>query len=190
MHIVDNILHFARARRGAVPLHLARTPLRPLLSEVVTSFAPLADAAGARLRLDVLGEPAALADAGALRQILLNLLDNAIKYGRPDQTIVVRTSEGAGRVRVSVDDEGTGIALNDRERIWMPYVRLTNANGSRRGGSGLGLAVVRELAEGQGGRVWVEESASGGSSFVVELEGARAALALDDDAHPAAVKAS
>jgi signal transduction histidine kinase len=190
MHLVDNVLHFARAEqgRGSNRLDPQPTRLAPALRAILTTFAPLADAHSVRLRTDFDEALVAVADAGALRQIVLNLLDNAVKYGPPGQVVTVGAARADGRVRLWVSDEGPGIPVSDRERIWHPFVRLTRDRGGllggpARGGSGIGLAVVRELVELQDGRAWVEPApmtASGppatagrgptaGARFVVEL---------------------
>ncbi|MGH7711831.1 MAG: sensor histidine kinase [Gemmatimonadaceae bacterium] len=180
MHMVENVLHFSR-RRDAPDVRLEPIDLEPYLAEVVASFAPLATAAEMHVQTSVAGATVR-ADPAMLRQVVLNLLDNAVKYGRAGQTIIVgaEQSEGEGPatngaaatpvVRLTVTDEGPGIAPSDRERVWSPYVRLRN-NGARRAGSGIGLAVVRELVEAMNGRAWVESAhADGrGARFVVQL---------------------
>jgi signal transduction histidine kinase len=107
-------------------------------------------------------------DPGAFRQILLNLLENAVKYGPPDQIVDVRLRKGvAGTVQLLVEDEGEGIPEDQRREIFAPYSRLARDRDSGVAGSGIGLAVVRELARRQGATVRVEDSVSGGASFVV-----------------------
>jgi signal transduction histidine kinase len=101
--------------------------------------------------------------------MLLNLLDNAIKYGPPGQTVIVGVSGTADRARVWVEDEGPGIDPALRDRIFDPFYRLERDANSAIGGSGIGLAVVRELAEMHGGRAYAETGARG-ARFVVELE--------------------
>jgi signal transduction histidine kinase len=106
-----------------------------------------------------------------------NLLDNAVKYGPDGQTITVRVQTSAtaadGEVALVVEDEGPGIPPAERERVWQPFTRLREEDGTR-GGSGLGLSLVRELVVRQGGRAWVEDAAGGGARFVVTLPVAHA----------------
>jgi len=183
MHMVENVLHFSR-RRDAPDVRLEPLALTPYLADVVSSFAPLATAASMRVEAQA-SDAVVHADPAILRQVLLNLLDNAVKYGRPGQTIIVGAeridaahAQGAGNgsgparlVRLTVTDEGPGIAPSDRERVWSPYVRLMQDGQPRRAGSGIGLSVVRELVEAMHGRTWIE-SANGnerGARFVVEL---------------------
>ena len=167
MHMVENMLSFARARRGAERPRLRLTDLARAVADTVATFQPLATAAHALLTTEGNGVWAVV-DPGWFRQVLLNLLDNAVKYGPPGQTIRVIVSRHGDRARVTVADEGSGVSASDRERIWMPYVRLTHSARLERGGTGLGLTVVRELVDAMHGRVWVEEAAGGGAAFVVE----------------------
>ncbi|MDQ6925693.1 MAG: ATP-binding protein, partial [Candidatus Eremiobacteraeota bacterium] len=151
----------------------------------VEAFAPIASARRVSVRTDLVTGIVAPVDKSALRQTLLNLLDNAVKYGPASQTVTVAMAAEHGVVRISVDDEGPGIALAERERIWTPFYRLEHDANSAIAGSGIGLAVVRELVTQHGGRVWCERSKSGGARFVVELPGAgRASPATDAAAAP------
>jgi signal transduction histidine kinase len=108
-------------------------------------------------------------DRDALRQILLNLLDNAVKYGPAGQTITVSSEIVGDRARISVEDQGPGIPHTDRLRVWEPYVRLNRDVESATGGSGIGLSVVRELVTLHGGRTRAEGAPSGGARVVIEL---------------------
>ncbi|HEU4563779.1 MAG TPA: HAMP domain-containing sensor histidine kinase, partial [Gemmatimonadaceae bacterium] len=169
MHMVDNVLHFARAERGGNRVIARAMPLAPVVRAVLTTFAPLAEGSGVRLRAALDEALAARVDAAALRQILLNLLDNAVKYGPAGQTVTVGSARLDGYVRLWVEDEGAGIPVPDRERIWHPFVRIARDQHAARAGSGIGLAVVRELVELHGGRAWVESGVGGGARFVVEV---------------------
>ncbi len=177
-HLVENILQFSRGERGTLELARRVQPLAPLVSEVVEELEPLTEARGARIRVlsngDDGGSIEAAVDAGAFRQILLNLLDNAVKYGPKGQEIHLETSRDQGgvngpRVRLSVDDEGPGVPRRDRERVWRSFRRLERDRRRAVAGTGIGLAVVRELVERHGGRAWVEKGSREGARFVVEL---------------------
>ena len=168
--LVENVLQFSRAeRRGQ---EVAREPARlaPIVREVIESFAPLASARASRLVAELDEQIAARVDSGALRQILLNLLDNAMKYGPTGQTIRLCLRADGEAVQLSVEDEGPGVNAQDAERIWEPFKRLAVA-GTATGGAGIGLAIVRQLAELHGGRARVERGAAG-ARFVIELPGA------------------
>ncbi|OYV72389.1 MAG: hypothetical protein B7Z72_04860, partial [Gemmatimonadetes bacterium 21-71-4] len=117
----------------------------------------------------------ALVDRDAFRQVILNLLDNAAKYGPEGQTITVGSARTGSKARIWIDDEGPGVAVADRDRVWEPYVRLARDTERGTGGSGIGLSVVRELVEMHGGTCTMETSPSGGVRVVVKLPAAGAA---------------
>ena len=169
-HLVENLLHFSRSERQATRLSPAAAPLAPLVREAVEAFAPLAAARGVTFRTELRDGLVAPVDAEALRQMLVNLLDNAVKYGPADQTITVGLESGDGKARIRVEDQGPGVPAADRERIWDRFWRLERDRGSAVAGTGIGLSVVRELVALHGGRAWAEEGRGGtGARFVLEL---------------------
>lgn len=172
-HLVENLLHFSRAERQAAHVALEPTALAPLVQEVIDGFAPLAAARGDTLSAEIPEDLVVPADPGALRQMLLNLLDNAVKYGPAGQNIRVGAVRDNGRARLWVDDAGPGIPRPEREHVWERFWRLERDRGSAVAGSGIGLAVVRELATLHHGRTWVEDAdpAGGGTRVVIELPG-------------------
>jgi len=147
------------------------TALAPLVQEVLDGFAPLAAARGATLSAAVPEDLVVPADPGAVRQMLLNLLDNAVKYGPAGQEVRVGATRDNGIARLWVDDGGPGIPSADRERVWERFWRLERDRGSSVAGSGIGLAVVRELAVLHHGRAWIDDAnpAAGGTRVVIEL---------------------
>ncbi len=169
-HVVDNVLLFSRSERSGMRLQREDTDLSALVREVSAGFEPLAAAARQRLEAEVTEGVAGRLDGGALRQAILNLLDNAVKYGPPGQTVVVGLGRApGGRALLWVEDEGPGIRPDRRERVWEPYFRMEAHRESATAGSGIGLAVVRTVVEGHGGRARVEEGRTGGARFVLEL---------------------
>ena len=122
-NMVDNVLQFSRAERGALRVQTASRDLAPLVREAVESYRPLAAAQRAALQLDWQPCPPALVDPGAVVTIVLNLLDNAVKYGPRDQTVTVRSASAAGSVDVLVDDQGSGVPGSYRDKIWDRYWR-------------------------------------------------------------------
>jgi signal transduction histidine kinase len=181
-HLVENVLYFSRSERGTQPLSPVPTRLATLAGELIEAFAPLARSGRADVTLTVKSEVEVSADGCALRQILLNLLDNAVKYGPPDQTVAVTIDQRGPLAVITVDDEGPGIPAEARARIWQPYSRLASAAASAVAGAGIGLAVVRDLVSRHGGEVRVEDAPSGGARFVVELPGAAMASSSTETA--------
>jgi signal transduction histidine kinase len=149
-----------------------RTELASQVREIVDTFAPLARARRASVDVDVEEGVTAPVDGGALRQVLLNLLDNAVKYGPAGQTVMVGMALFGERVRLWVDDEGPGIPAGERARVFEPFRRLAGAAEASAAGCGIGLAVVLELVTLHGGRVWADAAPGGGARMVVELPGA------------------
>jgi signal transduction histidine kinase len=168
-NLVDNVLHFSRAERRAVRLAPEPEDLARLVRQAVEAFGPLARSRRTDVALALDEDVVAVADRGAFLQVLLNLLDNAVKYGPPGQTVVVGLARVAGQARVWVEDRRPGIPARDRERVFTPFYRLERDAGSAVAGSGIGLAVVWELVALHGGRVWAEDGPTGGARVVVEL---------------------
>ena len=169
-NLVENLLHFSRSERQALRVAPVPTLVAPLIRAVLESFAPLAGTRRVHIATSLREGVVALADEGALRQMLLNLLDNAVKYGPEGQVLTVGMDPpGGDRVRLWVQDQGPGVPPAERERIWEQFWRLERDRGSTVAGTGIGLSVVRELAVLHRGRVWVESAPGGGARFVIEL---------------------
>jgi signal transduction histidine kinase len=181
-HLVENVLQFSRAERRLLRIRPETVALAPLLREILERFAPLAGSAAVRLRTELDESIVARVHPDSLHQIVLNLLDNAVKHGGTGP-IVLRSGLEHGWVRLLVDDHGPGVAPGDRERIWRPFIRVGGDGAPA--GSGLGLAVVRELVMSHGGRCRVEESPGGGARVVVELPGGSRAAEARPGVEPA-----
>src|SRR6202521_1780618 len=173
-HLVENVLVFSRASRGVLSLSPEERLLAPLLREVFESFHSVVAARKVRLRLDLDENAAGRIDVDAVRHVLLNLLDNAVKYGPVGQEVTIGLRRCRDVVRITVDDQGPGIAPADRDRVFERFERLTRDRESTVAGAGIGLAVVRDLVVGMGGRCSIEdrEPAASGARFVVELPAA------------------
>ena len=112
-------------------------------------------------------------DADALRQVILNLLDNAMKYGPAGQAITVSLTRKSGAAQLTVEDQGPGIPESERERVWSPFYRLTREQDTGISGTGIGLSVVKELVEAMDGRCWIAGADSGARlcvAFPVEAD--------------------
>ena len=168
-YLVENVLNFSRAEKGTNRVSPEAAEIDQEIQESLDLFAPLARARGMTIRPSLGINSIVSVDRNALRQILLNLLDNAAKYGPSGQTITVGSQVVGDRARIWVEDEGPGIPREDRVRVWEPYVRLNRDAESSTGGSGIGLSVVRELVVLHGGRTRAESAPGGGARVVVEL---------------------
>jgi signal transduction histidine kinase len=168
-YLVENVLNFSRGEKGTSRISRAPVDLDHEIDEVVELFGPLTRSRRMSLQARLQAGIVVNVDPDALHQILLNLLDNAVKYGPPGQTITIGSEIAGDRVRIWVEDQGPGIPHADRQRVWEPYVRLDRDAESVTGGSGIGLAVVRELVSLHGGRARAEGGPGGGARLVVEL---------------------
>jgi signal transduction histidine kinase len=173
--LVDNILDFSKAERGGLALTLTPRLLAPLVARITQAFQPLAATRGVRLQAELDPAAGAAVDEAGLTRLLLNLLDNAVKYGPEQAEVTVRLSRAGGAVELAVEDRGPGVPKGEREAIFAPFQRLDRDRRSRATGAGIGLAIVRELTTRHGGECRVEERPGGGARFVVSLPGAEAA---------------
>lgn len=168
--LVDNILSFAHLRRRSDELVTRPTSIFDDVHYVLEAFGPLASERGVSVTADVPEEISAHVDSLALRQILLNLLENAAKYGPRNQSISIVATADGDDVKLTVDDEGSGIPLNERDKVWTPFFRGTASAASDIPGSGIGLSVVRDLVTRHDGTATIEESPAGGARFVLTFK--------------------
>jgi signal transduction histidine kinase len=125
-----------------------------------------------RAEFEAAGEMTVLADADRTRQVLRNILDNALHYTPDGGTITVSLAGSGGGAVVSVADSGMGIPEAELPSVFDRFYRVDRSRARATGGSGLGLAIARQLVEAQGGRIWVESAPGRGSAFRFSLPGA------------------
>lgn len=182
-YLVDNLLTFATLE-SSLP-RLGPVSLSIVARETVERFRPLAAADDAAIALAVTPGIRVRGSHDILRRILLNLLDNAAKYGPRGQTIWVALTTDRQVAQLTVQDQGPGVPAADRLRVFDPYVRLDEA-AERVGGTGIGLAVVRDLVTQLGGEVWIDDPEPGGGTRVIVTFPALEPEAVADE--PAAEK--
>jgi signal transduction histidine kinase len=165
-YLVENVLRFSRFGRGETT-EAVRTNLGEEVESIVEEFRPLAASRRVQIVTSIEARPTLDLRPEALRHLLLNLLDNAVKYGPNEQTVCVSLGQRDGEVVLSVADEGPGVPVREREQIWTPFTR--GAASRAKGGSGIGLTIVREVVQQHGGRCWVEPVVPHGARFVITL---------------------
>lgn len=179
---VDNLLTSAQADEGRLELLTVPVDLRELVDETVRTLLPLAAAKGVSLTAQ--GERLLVqADPPRLKLVVTNLVDNAIRFSPPGETVRVVTWRD-NEVGVAVTDAGPGISPSDEEHLFDRYYRADNPLTSDLGGSGLGLAICQEIALAHGGRVGVDSAPGGGSAFSVALPSWRSLQPKPPEAAP------
>jgi signal transduction histidine kinase len=168
-HLVENLLHYSRAERGDLRIDTEPTDVTALVQQIVSEFAPLASGSGSTVRLTLAPDVSANIDRAAIRQVVLNLLDNAVKYGRKGQEVAVRLATAPNAVRIEVEDQGAGIPPEIRGRIWERFWRADSARRAGTTGTGIGLAIVSDLVRLHGGTVAADGAPGGGGRVVVSL---------------------
>ncbi|MBM3778574.1 MAG: two-component sensor histidine kinase, partial [Acidimicrobiia bacterium] len=172
--LVERLLAWSRADTGQARLQIEVFDLGELADEVVGQVGVLAEEKRQSLGVEVAGDVRCAADRQVLRQALLNLIDNAIKYTPAGGAIRVRVTGAGGHVRLDVSDSGPGIAGDQKTRVFDRYFRSTQ--GSAQKGSGLGLAITKWAVEANGGDLAVASSEGNGSTFSITLPGPRAVV--------------
>jgi signal transduction histidine kinase len=165
-NLVENVLRFSRL--GRADGSAARSVnLADEVEKIVDEFRPLAASRKADIDLNITQQPLVRIKAENIRHIIVNLLDNAVKYGPVGQTVTVDVAMDGDQARVAVSDEGSGVPQGDRESIWRPFARAKTATDAA--GSGIGLTIVRDIVVQNGGKAWVETAPAGGARFVISI---------------------
>ncbi len=180
--LIENVLDFARLERGRGSYEFTESDVGDAVSRAANVYRYRAETEGVKLVLDVAPSlPRARIDERAIQLAVINLVDNALKYA-PGGEITIRASSHDGGVRIDVADQGPGVAPEDRTRIFERFVRLTREEKEREKseksrspvrGSGIGLALVKHIAESHGGRAWVESEMGRGSTFTLTIPARR-----------------
>jgi two-component system phosphate regulon sensor histidine kinase PhoR len=172
--LINDLLLLSTLDSGRVRLVLQPVPLRAAIQEVFDDFRLRARARGVELANDVPTGLFAEADPDRLRQVLANLIDNAIKYGRADGLAAARArAMPDGGIEVGISDDGPGIQPEAQARIFERFYRVDKARSRDQGGTGLGLAIVKNVVQAHGGDVRVESSPGKGTTFYFTLRVAR-----------------
>lgn len=168
--LIDNVLDFSRIESGRRRYDVAPTAVEPLVREALDAFAYPLEQQGFKVDVHVAPElPDVPLDADAVSQALANLIDNAIKYSAGERALTVEARREGERLALSVADRGIGIAAAEHGRIFEKFYRVGSSDTQGRRGSGVGLALVRHVAEAHGGTVTVESTPGEGSRFTLWL---------------------
>ena len=163
--LIADLLEIAQAEAGEISLELRALPIRADLQSAIDGVDAGAQPKALTLELSAPAELTATFDAKALEQVLLNLLDNAVKYTPEGGHICLHAAACEGHVRIEVRDNGPGIEAQHRERVFERFFRVDPGRSRALGGTGLGLSIVRHLVEAMGGQVGLDPASPRGSIF-------------------------
>ena len=168
--LINNVLDFSRIEGGRRVYDRAPAAVEPLVREALEPFAYPLRQGGFKVEVDVAPDlPDVMVDSAAVGQALSNLIDNAIKYSGERKVLRVTAARSGEEVLVTVADEGIGISPAEHSRIFEKFYRVGRSDTQGRRGSGVGLALVRHVAEAHGGRVTVDSRPGEGSRFTMAL---------------------
>lgn len=164
--LVNNILSFARMDSGKKEFHLAEVDLNEIARNILLRYEPRLTAEGFAVEQELAeGLPHIQADAEAVSEAFLNVIDNAVKYSTDNRWLRICTGQSDGRVFVEVHDHGIGITSQDQKKIFEKFYRVSAGPGHQSKGSGLGLTLVQHIMEGNRGSVTVQSQPGKGSTF-------------------------
>jgi signal transduction histidine kinase len=165
--LVSTLLDITSLEAGEMTSHLQPLDLKSLIKEVVAEELSLAERSGVTLEDHVPENlPAVLGDRGLIERVLINLVDNALKFTPPGERVWIEAEPDTEEVEVAVVDTGAGIPLEDRTRVFEKFTQVQGRTGTKRG-LGLGLAFCRMAVEAHGGRIWIEDGPEGNGSRLV-----------------------
>ena len=171
--LVDELAELWRAEAHQLPLKIEPVDLAAVCRDVAERFAPLAEERRIAFALDLPSAAMVLADRDRVSQIVANYLSNAIRYAPMGSSVTLSARLHSSKVVVAVVDEGAGLSPDQLEIVFERFYRVDPSRTRALGGSGIGLAIVRALADAMGGRAWAESEGQGrGSRFLVELPAA------------------
>ena len=168
--LIDNFLTLSRLERNEHAITLQPTPAREIIEQAVHAMRAKLEVPGCHFTWDE-NEPLPdiLADRDAMVVVLVNLLDNAVKYTGDEKRIDLRARDASGRVFISIQDNGIGLSKSERKNVFRRFYQVDQKLSRSRGGCGLGLALVQHIVEAHGGRVDVNSQLGRGTTFTVSV---------------------
>jgi len=169
-YLIDDLLTISRLESGQIVLNIQKVELRSVAEDVIDDLQSRAEDKKVILENQVPDDVVVRADADRVQQVIFNLVDNAIKYGRQEGRVWINARLAGGQfAEVSVRDNGPGIPPDSIDRVFERFYRADKARSREQGGTGLGLSIVKHIVQSHGGEVWVESELGRGTSFFFTL---------------------
>lgn len=167
--LVKNLLDLAKMDENSFTVTKERFPIKPFLEKLYSLVVPSYELKNIRLTLECKNDFEVEADPTRLEQIILNLLDNALKYSKENGQVILQAFQNEHKTIIKVIDAGIGIAQEEANRIFEKLYRVEKSRSREFGGSGLGLAIVKELVDAHDGTIHVESELGKGSTFTISI---------------------
>jgi two-component system OmpR family sensor kinase len=167
--LVDALLTLSRADAGQLLPHSVRCDLVLIAEQSAAAHRARATARNVEIRVQAAGTAPVSGDAERLRQVVDNLVDNAVRYAPEGSTVVVTTQAANGQATLAVHDEGLGLSAEEQEHVFDRFYRADSSRARSTGGTGLGLAIAKAIVEAHGGRLSVQSWPGGGTTFSMVL---------------------
>lgn len=170
--LVKDLVTLSQMETGAIKMNIERINMRHLTDEIFDKLEKIAADRGVTLKIkpDTLSEVWVMADVQRIEQVMINLIENAIKYNNEGGKVIVHFDEQRKHYEISVRDNGPGIPPEHLPRIFERFYRIDKSRSKERGGTGLGLAIVKHILNGHGSKVAVMSKVDKGTTFTFKLE--------------------
>lgn len=170
LNLINEILDLSKVEARGLELHYSRFWLAEVFAEVRDMLFPLATTRGIKIELEIEKDlPRIYGDKDRITQVLTNLMTNAVKFSNENGCVKVKASQNGNFINVAVSDEGIGIAAEDHDKLFKPFSQIDSSSSKKYQGTGLGLALVKEIVQLHCGTVWFESEVGKGSTFGFSL---------------------
>jgi len=167
--LINDILDISRIEAGRIKISFESMSLNDTVKEAIKMQEPFAKKKNVKIRARLAELPTIIGDAERLRQVISNLLNNAIKFSKKYADVVVETMQVEENVLFCITDDGIGISKTDKEKLFKPFSQINSSMGREHGGTGLGLAIAKGIIQAHSGKIWVESELGKGSTFYFSI---------------------
>ncbi len=168
-NLIEDILDISRMEAGRIMIYFESMSINDAVKEAIIMQEPFAEEKGLKIRARFAELPTIIGDAERLRQVIGNLINNAIKFSEKSSEVVVETRRVGGNVLFSITDNGIGISKEDKEKLFKPFSQIDTSMGREHGGSGLGLAIAKGIIQAHNGEIWVKSGLGKGATFYFSI---------------------